>query len=65
MIETKILSVLIVYTSITSMMTMTNLLKSLLRLFNFKKSKVLDVIEAETEEEADEIFKKRHGFDKF
>ena len=47
------------------MMTMTNLLKSFLRLFNSRKSKVLDVIEAETEEEADEIFKKRHGFDKF
>ena len=61
-IETKILNVLIVLMSIMSMMTMTNLLKSILRLFDFRKLKVLDVIQAETEEEADEIFKKRHGF---
>lgn len=45
-------------------MTMTNLLKSFLRLFDFRKLKVIDVIQAETEEEADEIFKKRHGFDR-
>ena len=38
-----------------------NPLTSFFRLFSFRKFKVIDVIEAESEEEADKIFRKKRG----
>ena len=40
-----------------------NPLTSFFRLFGFRKFKVIDVIQAETEEEADKIFREKLGKD--
>ena len=39
-----------------------NPLTSFFRLFGFRKIKVIDIIRAENEEEADRIFKKKWGY---
>jgi len=39
-----------------------NPLTSFFRLFNFRKTKIIDIIRAENEEEADKIFKEKWGF---
>ena len=40
-----------------------NPLTSFFRLFDFRKFKVIDVIQAEDEEESDKIFRKKRGND--